>query len=269
MEQRRELSALALVILLPFALFTTEVGAQPAQSGAAPAAVEPADGAMDQAQRGHMRKVTTACFGPGGDPLSPCDVEFKTQNAGYTARCVTASSGICQVFLRCCGPQGSPPQLLWNVKATSAYGQASTSFWTSCGWTCDEHKYLRFTFSGDRNDANHRIEQSNVDPLKLDEWEDSDDAVVLTPEEAAMDAADCKEGDTRAQCRCRYKCVCVRHSGGRCEQVDVAWNSDCDTVNGKCTGKCRQYRTFKPCKPSQCDGGIPNCVRRHSSCKKF
>ena len=218
-----------------------------------------------EAERGYQRKVTAACLGPNGDPLSPCDVEFKAQNAHFAARCVTASSGICQTFIRCCGNQGDPPQLLWNVKATSVHGQANTSFWTSCGWTCDQHKYIRFTFSADKDTAGHRVEQSNVDPVAFQEWEDSEDAVELISKEAAA----VREDDPRASCRCRYKCVCVRLSGGRCEQVDVAWSSDCNIVNGKCTGKCRQYRTYRPCKPSQCAGGIPNCVRRHSKCKKF
>ena len=270
MKQLKNLQICMLTILLSLAVVSCTVAEQTTHQEVLQSSTEsPTATDTNMATRGYQRKITAACFGPNGDPLSPCDVEFKTQNFHFNARCITAPTGICQTFIRCCGYQGSPQQLLWNIKATSIYGQASTSFWTSCGWTCDEHKYIRFTFSADKDKADHHVEQSNVDPMTLQEWEDTEDAVELTPEEAAADTSDCTENDTRAKCRCRYKCVCVRHSGGRCEQVDVAWTSDCNNANGKCTGKCRQYRTYKPCKPSQCNGGIPNCVRRHPNCKKF
>lgn len=167
-QLNKHLRIYTLAILLPLAVVSCAVAEQAAQQ----VAVQPATESptkedpkhKTEVERGHQRKVTAACFGPDGGPLSPCDVYFTTQNAHFSARCVTASSGICQTFIRCCGSQGSPPQLLWNVKATSVYGQANTSFWTSCGWTCDEPKYIRFTFSADKDTAGHRVEQSNVNP---------------------------------------------------------------------------------------------------------
>jgi hypothetical protein len=101
------------------------------------------------------KKVTVTCLDPDGQPISPCDIEFKPNVSvagacmGGSCRCITKPSGICQIFLRCCGHQGTPP-IMWNVKATSRYGEKKTYFWTNCGWTCDESKYLRFGFKDGR-----------------------------------------------------------------------------------------------------------------------
>jgi len=100
---------------------------------------------------GGYKKITAACVGPDGEPVSPCDVEFKPNVQLAVAcmggcRCVTATSGICQKLLRCCGHQGSPPQIKWDLKATSIHGVKTAYFWTSCGWTCDESKLVRFEF---------------------------------------------------------------------------------------------------------------------------
>lgn len=101
---------------------------------------------------GGYKKVTIACFGPNGEPLSPCDVEFKPNISvavpcmPSSCRCITKPSGMCQLFLRCCGHGPSAPSIMWNVKATSIYGEKKTYFWTNCGWTCDESKYIKFEF---------------------------------------------------------------------------------------------------------------------------
>lgn len=93
------------------------------------------------------RKATAACFDKTGNPVSGCYVEFWTQNYNYKSSCKTKDSGMCQVFLQCCGPKGDPPQLMWRVKGTSARGQKDGGyFWSSCGWQCKESKYIRITF---------------------------------------------------------------------------------------------------------------------------
>jgi len=101
---------------------------------------------------GGYRRVAVYCIGPKGQPLPNCSVEFK-HNAQVAVpcspspcRCITAHTGFCEKLLRCCGHQGSPPQIQWTIKASSMYGEASTYFWSSCGWQCGESKTIRLHF---------------------------------------------------------------------------------------------------------------------------
>lgn len=105
--------------------------------------------AADQSgQQDHAtsKKVTAACL-RDGQPVSPCDVVFKARNAPYTGRCVTASSGMCQWVLTCCKPPDKTP-INWDVTATTVWGIKKQSLYTNCGWTCDEEAYVRFDFTG-------------------------------------------------------------------------------------------------------------------------
>ncbi|MFH1057081.1 MAG: hypothetical protein V1797_00205 [Pseudomonadota bacterium] len=111
--------------------------------GLAPAWAEekPAGG-----ERGDYKKITVACL-RDGQPVSPCEVSFRGRNAPYGYRCVTASSGICQVYLMCCKQPDKTP-IDYEVTATSLWGMKKGSQYTNCGWTCDEAGYLRFDFTG-------------------------------------------------------------------------------------------------------------------------
>ncbi len=99
-----------------------------------------------QEERGYQKKITVACIKDGA-PVSPCDVVFTARHANHGARCVTASSGICQVLLMCCKHPGGSP-LDWDITATTLWGIKKGSTHTSCSWMCDQADYIRFDFTG-------------------------------------------------------------------------------------------------------------------------
>jgi hypothetical protein len=106
----------------------------------------------DESRHGGYKRVSVYCIGPNGTPLQNCRVEFKSHTAVQVpcspqpCACYTAYTGFCEKLLRCCGHQGSPPQIQWTINVSSIYGEKSDYFWSSCGWMCGETKTVRFVW---------------------------------------------------------------------------------------------------------------------------